>query len=653
MADDDTSPTADRTRHDDLEPIVREFLESMKVAESGTAPIAGGGRKQFTFKVSLYLSIDDPNVPNAVRKAFAKWLNELSKFSDLKGADLQVTNCNDEFLRVPSLLFDLAFQQLTGWATVKPGKFKNVYICVKMRASIPFSRLKHRMKAYLFATNTHMQRNHSLGDSSQEMATIGYLSPVHPDLLLDNLQTELNTEIQCINAQKDDDFLAEHGIHRGVRGELVIAHGAVRGKSKQLGDVVNSQAVVVECPKNKASYYLQTVQEALRILHWSPDMRKVKFVPFALKSNQKTKEIFTKMIVYNSLENDKKAYSQILGVSRADMLEVRTLLIDQCPSITHIEPTKLTDQQGRWRIFTSKDNLDTVSNWLTENLASLVSSLAMRIPVPGFETPRLVLSNRISSLHVQDIEAIATSVPNLDDAATFPNLVIRRSPNVIRPGAWSSSPRLVPNALDASSYITGVTQPASNPSTLSASSALLDLTKQLEENREYRRNLDEARAHEHSQFQDFRESINSLRLTIEQDKAVFLQQTKDTQSVLKDTQSVLALLTSGQTGLQQSMARLELQHSNDIAAMHADIAQLTASFREFALVRSSPPLATPPRLQRTDVDCLLDSADLLASDPKRLPESSPSTSTPRSRARKFSRTKEGMATDEEHSTRQP
>jgi hypothetical protein len=652
MADDDPPPKADRIRHDDLDPVVRDFLEAMKVAESGTDPIDGGGRKQFSFKVSLYLSIDDPNVPNAVRKAFAKWLNELSKFSDLKGSDLQVTNCNDEFLRVPSLLVDLAFQQLTGWETVKPGKSKNVYICVKMKASIPFSRLKYRMKAYLFATNTHMQRNHSLGDSAQEMATIGYLSPVHPDLLLDNLQTELNKEIQCINAQKDDDFLAEHGIHRGVCGELVIAHGAVRGKSKQLGDVVNTQAVVVECPKNKANYYLQTVQEALRILHWSPDMRKVKFVPFALKSNQKTKEIFTKMIVYNSVENDKKTFSQILGVSRDDMLEVRTLLIDQCPSITHIEPTQLTDKQGRWRIFTSKDKLDTVSNWLKANLASLVSSLEMRIPVLGFETPRLVLSNRISSLHVQEIEAIATSVPNLDDAATFPNLVIRRSPNVVSPGAWTSSPRLVPNALNAS-CLTGVTQPESNPSTLSASSALLDLTKQLEENREYRRNLDAARVHEHAQFQEFRESIASLRLTIEADKAVFLQQNKDTQSVLKDTQSVLALLTSGQTGLQQSMARLELQHSNDIAAMHADIAQLTASFRDFVLVRSSPPLATPPRLQRTDADSLLDSADLLAIDPKRLPERSPSTSTPRARASKFSRTKEGMDTDDEHSTRQP
>jgi hypothetical protein len=82
------------------------------------------------------------------------------------------------------------------------------------------------------------------------------------------------------------------------------------------------------------------------------------------------------------------------------MLKVRPLLIDECPSITHIEPTKMTDKQGSWRIFTIKDKLDTVSNWLKANLAPLVSSLKICIPVPGFDTPRLVLSNQISSLHV-------------------------------------------------------------------------------------------------------------------------------------------------------------------------------------------------------------------------------------------------------------
>jgi hypothetical protein len=94
-----------------------------------------------------------------------------------------------------------------------------------------------------------MQRNHSLGDSSEEMATIGYLSPAHPDLLLAHIQTELNNKFPSINAQKDDKFLAEHGVHPGVHGEIIIAHGAVCGSSKQHSNVVNLKVVIVECPR--------------------------------------------------------------------------------------------------------------------------------------------------------------------------------------------------------------------------------------------------------------------------------------------------------------------------------------------------------------------------------------------------------------------
>jgi hypothetical protein len=64
------------------------------------------------------------------------------------------------------------------------------------------------------------------------------------------------------------------------------------------------------------------------------------------------------MLVYNSLENNKEAFIQILGVSRDDMSEVPDQLLASGSSITHIEPTNLTDKQGRWRIFTNKVNLD-------------------------------------------------------------------------------------------------------------------------------------------------------------------------------------------------------------------------------------------------------------------------------------------------------
>jgi uncharacterized coiled-coil protein SlyX len=649
MTDDDPPPNVDRTHQDGIASTVLDFLEAMKTDAAGTKKIDAAGRKLFTYKVSLYLSIDDPTAPNAVRNVFAQWLNELSKFADLKGANLRVSNCKDAFLLVPSLLYDAEFQELTGWETVKPGKVKNVYICVKVKSILPFSHLKHRMVKFLSATKIFMKRNHSLGDSSEEMATIGYLSPVHPDIRLDNLQKELNQEIDLINDSKDASFLSEHGVSRDTLGEIVIAHGAVRGKSKQLGDVVNSKAVIVECPKSKAGYYLQTVQDALRTFDWSPDLRKVKFVPFGLKTNQRTSDVFTKMIVYNSVENDKKAFVQILGVSRDDMQDIRSELIDKGPMITHVEPTKLTDLQGRWLIYSCKDNLDTLSNWLTAHLASLVTSLDMSRPVPGFETPRLVVSTQISSVHVQEIEAIATTVPILDDVSTFPNLVIRRRKDQRSRGAWSSSPNVGPPAVHV---VTPAPAPARTPPNFPSSVAsvtspvISELTKQLEENSAHRVQLDKSRAIEKAEHLVLKDTINSIMTTIQQDKALFQRQ-------LTEHTIVLEQLTAGQTQIQTAMDQRDAEQKEAVAEMRASMRQLTGVIQDLVQRRTPSPLETPPRVQRTDTDSLplSDPDDVLGLDPKRSPDRSPSKQNPR--VTKLSRTTEGMDTsDDELSLRQ-
>ncbi len=105
---------------------------------------------------------------------------------------MRVSNCENVFLFGPSLLNGTEFKLLTNWTTAKLGNRQNVYICVKLQSTIPFSKLKHSMKPFLYPTNMFMKRNHSLGDSSEEMATLGSLSPAHPDLRLDNIQMEMN-----------------------------------------------------------------------------------------------------------------------------------------------------------------------------------------------------------------------------------------------------------------------------------------------------------------------------------------------------------------------------------------------------------------------------------------------------------------------------
>jgi hypothetical protein len=601
------------------------------------------------------LSIPDPSKSDAVRNKFAKWLNEFSHYQDLKGANLQVTNCKDEFLLVPSLLHDDAFQKLTGWEKVKPGPTRNVHLCVKMKSAVPFSRLKHRMKPFLFEHNIFMKRNQSLGDSTAEMATIGYLAPVHPDLLLENIQLELNKEIQCMKAQQEEDYLVEHGVRRGVIGELVIAHGAVRGSSKKYGDVVNSKAVVVECPKHKAGYFLHNIQEALRTFHWSPDLKKVKFVPFALKDDPKTKDVFTNMIVYNSLENSKKAYAQILGVSCDDMEALRDKLISDGPNITHVEPTRLSAKQGRWRIYTTKDNLETIEKWLKEHLPSLVDSISMQIPVPGFETPRLVNNNRVSQSHVQDIAAIAKTVPDLEDAETFPNLVVNRGRVPKRKGAWQSSSPLqgmdgLPIHITPSPTAHSQQLSPTNDSPSAPPSVLRDLGQQLEANRKWRITLEAARQEEKHQQQALSDTVNTLRRELEEVKLSMKKQ-------YDDTAKVLGQLTSGQTEIQKDLSSRDQQHVEAFTAMRTDIAALTKSVRDLFLVSTSASLATPPRLQRTDSDLVLfdpsmdPDSDSLVPAHKGSLNGTPSKQNPR--VNKTSRTTEGMITDEDPSAHHP
>ena len=233
------------------------------------------------------------------------------------------------------------------------------------------------------------------------------------------------------------------------------------------------------------------------------------------------------MIIYNSIEKKKKIFAQILGVSRDDMSEIRSSLMSKGPSITHIEPTNLTDKQGRWKIYTRTDNLHNLDKWLNDNLSLIVNSIPMRIPVTGFETPRIVASNRfsVSSVHVQEIEAIATTVPDLDDVSTFPNLVVnRRSSRTQKNGVWNSS------LLISGTPSPERTQPMSTvPFSPDATSpVLLGLAKQLEDNRKWRGNLEKLRKTEKDENKAFREIMNSFKITIEQELLEFRQQLEST-----------------------------------------------------------------------------------------------------------------------------
>jgi hypothetical protein len=74
MAGDDPPPNVDRRSPDAVNNPVQAFLDVMEAGGAGSGEIAPAVRQVFNFKVSLYLSVDDPNVTDTVRNEFAKWL---------------------------------------------------------------------------------------------------------------------------------------------------------------------------------------------------------------------------------------------------------------------------------------------------------------------------------------------------------------------------------------------------------------------------------------------------------------------------------------------------------------------------------------------------------------------------------------------------
>jgi hypothetical protein len=249
------------------------------------------------------------------------------------------------------------------------------------------------------------------------------------------------------------------------------------------------------------------------------------------------------------------------------------------------------------------------------------------------------------------------NVPDLADATTFPNLVVNRSgrANKNRSGAWKSGSRPLLSGLQDTMY--ELPLPANFPPMLkpfnqsaaqdhSSREVLLNLAKQLDRNRKWRDKLEVAREAEKKEQQALCETVNTLRIELEEEKVEMKKE-------FAASAQVLGQLTAGQIDIQKSMASRDQQFT----AMRDEITALTASVRELLHIRTSTSIHTPPRLLRTDSDMpSSDSApeqdsDSSGTDQKRSPDRSPSKQNPR--VSKFSRTTEGMITDEDPSAHQP
>eukprot|EP00980_Cylindrotheca_fusiformis_P017435 scaffold5425_cov55-Cylindrotheca_fusiformis.AAC.2 len=456
------------------------------------------------------------------------------------------------------------------------------------------------------------------------MAVIGWISAMLPDLHLMCLQSMFNLKVRRVAKKCDPDELEKFGIQADERGEIFLTHGSVSGTSKAFGFVTNNRVVVVECPCPKVGFYMRHLQEIIDKAAWSPDLQKVKFVPFAMKNKEANPEVFAKMIVRNSKENDKKTYFQILGVAPSWFtVKAQKRMIAACPKITHVDLTDLSAKQGRWRVYCDKVNEDEVAKWLEAELEEFCfdnSGNDCEL-IEGFEQPRLVA--KASKIPPSQMEELVEACNEIftEDLAKFPELVSTRLGSTLgaaAQGAWTSRPPVfaAPAAHSTPPVPTIPRQvPMSTTSPTLDSSvtrSVADLRNQLAEQRAWRDKLDSERTENARKQKSMMEDIVKLQ------KIVVAEQS----GKIEEQYDFLKELTKGQAAIDQSLARNEKETkdrfdttSSEIKTMMTLLLGLDSKLGNISAIlpnvasKSSATPTTPPRVVRGTGEMETDSDD--------------------------------------------
>eukprot|EP00980_Cylindrotheca_fusiformis_P027513 scaffold20799_cov73-Cylindrotheca_fusiformis.AAC.2 len=613
MAGNDPPPNLDEDHRDYEDIDLEDFEAAVKELTSGTKSNDGLSRKLHFYKISVYLSITDPDSAAGkkfIRNKVATWLSKVKASHALNGKPIIVSTLDGVPLEVASLPHDGdEFERLVEWKTTKPGSSRNVFLCVTMTMHVNFSALKHSIIDHLKAAEIVMKRNNSLGDKATEMSVIGWFSSLLPDLHLLYLQLLINSKMKRTARQCDQSELDKYGIDKNAPGEIFLTHGSVSGTSKVFGSVTNNRVIVVECPRPQVGFYMRHLQEAIEEAAWSPDLQKIKFVPFAMKNKEANPEVFAKMLVLNSKETSKKNF-QILGVSHEwfNLKKHRIMVVAESPGITHIDPTELTGKQGRWRIYCDKENEEKVEKWLEEELVEFCydHSGDMDFDIPGFEIPRLVSrGSKLPQSQVDDLVAACNEIFSVDDVNSFPELV-QKSSSVTQPpqGAWQNRPVVTPtppaNTGQRNLPIPWQIPVPTTPTTMEDSSitkSVADLRAQLAEQKAWREKFEADRA------EDLKKQ-NSMFADIAKLQAEVAAQN----TTLGAQNDLLRGLSSGQTTIGESLGRHERNHRKEMKAM---MKILMAFDAKLGSDNSGSPggLTTPPRMVRGNESMETDSDD--------------------------------------------
>jgi uncharacterized coiled-coil protein SlyX len=299
--------------------------------------------------------------------------------------------------------------------TITEGRQRYASTTIMLHSAVRFSALKRRILSYLQANRIYIKPNFTKS-SLEEIVRVAMIPFMHSNITFrQGFSNELNQKLQAVVNWKDDDFKHKYPcINDDFHFDVVVSKSDERMTFQN--QTINTFILLVECPRSQSTLCRRVLQEALNLMSPTDDgPSRYNCVPLVLKNPKKYPKgpatVFRLLKSHHQFLAEFKSF-QIKGVHRTTMALLKPTILTECPAITAIESTFLTDDYGKWTIGSTISRFKEAQDWIDDNLPRLmdITPSDEKPPVPKAVIPkRIIFHAEISDLQMENLVALSGS----------------------------------------------------------------------------------------------------------------------------------------------------------------------------------------------------------------------------------------------------
>ena len=385
----------------------------------------------FTHGIQLQLRVENPDDDdNKMGEAIGKTISAIQKLQHIQADQISFFNHENKKFSCADIPQKAdAVKTFFNWrkSKVSRNQFTNVEVFIYVR--IVYYDFWHKVKAPMM----QWMKEHKVfmkpcrGRTSEELLKIGFLGDGMTIMNRAYLADRMTVQMQAALDAQSDSWLSERNATRTTRCFLEITQEPV--VTSYQNRLIEIQGLVVLCPKHMIELHVGLMKQALNFSKPTKDLNDLQFVPFKYKDSKVLKDgnlIFAKMIQTTKNKSKNTVVHTVNGISTVDMEQILPDILEQCPTISHIEPAKSVERNGQWKVFSRTNDSDTVRQWLGNSLNNLLDEIMDRtifdkVPVSlRKEWKPNPYDNMQLSVKVKAIEL---------DLESFPELPTGKTPN--------------------------------------------------------------------------------------------------------------------------------------------------------------------------------------------------------------------------------